>query len=112
MYPKVLLPHPIFFGARKSIRRNLRTTFAILSVIPGVCSSVERPFTVSQRPKINLKRTLGQDSLIHLTLLCIERAYANRVHIQKLINEIVSKEGLSKFFFQQIFKLKHVDDFL
>ena len=55
---------------------------------------------------------MGQDHLSHLALLCIERAYVNRVDIEKVIDEFSSKKGCPKFFFYSIFRSKteKVDD--
>ena len=53
---------------------------------------------------------MGQDRLNHLALLCFERAYVNKVDIEKVIDEFSSKKGHSKFFFQPIFRPKNVDD--
>ena len=60
--------------------------------------------------KTNLKSTIGQDCLSHLAILCIERAYVNRLDLEKVIDEFSSKKGRSKFFFQLIFRQKNIGD--
>ena len=42
---------------------------------------------VLRKPKANLRSTMRQDRLSHLTLLCIERAYVNIVDIEKVTDE-------------------------
>lgn len=53
---------------------------------------------------------MGKERLSHLALLCIERAYVNRVHIEKVIDKFSSKKVCSKFFLQSIFIPKNVSD--
>ena len=53
---------------------------------------------------------MGQDRLNHLAPLCFERAYVNRVDLEKVIDQFSSEKFRSKFFFQPIFKPKNVDD--
>ena len=53
---------------------------------------------------------MGKERLSHLALLCIERAYVNRVHIEKVIDKFSSKKICLKFFFGQIFIPRHVSD--
>ena len=62
----------------KAPARTFRKVVVIFRVIPAVCCSAERSISVLQRRKINLRSTMGQDYLIHITLLCSECAYANR----------------------------------
>ena len=54
---------------------------------------------------------MGQDCLIHVALLCIERPYVNRVDIEKVTDEFSPKKGRSKFFFQPIVRPKNIGDF-
>ena len=44
----------------------------------------------------------------HLAILCIERAYVNRLDIVKVTHEFSPKKGRSKFFFQPIFRPKNI----
>ena len=44
------------------------------------------------------KSTIGQDRSGHLALLCIERAYVNRVDIGKAIDEFSSKNVVPSSF--------------
>ena len=82
---KVLLPDPTFFG--KSAHWDFEKFVVILSVIPAVSSSAERSFSVLRRPKIKFRGNMGQDRLSHLAPLSNERAYVNRVDIEKVIDE-------------------------
>ena len=54
--------------------------------------------------------TMGQDCFSHLAILCIERAYVNRLDIVKVTDEFSPKKGRSKFFFQPIFRPKNTGD--
>ena len=82
MYPKVVLSHPIFFGEKGCC--NFGKVFVILSVAPTISCSAEQSFSVLRRPKTNLRSITGQDRHSHLALLCIERAYVNRVDFQPI----------------------------
>ena len=111
MYLKVILCYPIFFGERA--RCNFRKVVVILSIVPTVSSSLEQSFRVLQRSKTNLRSTMEQDRLSHLTLFFIERAYVSRVDFQpifspkmlviyfgsckkyKLVNSMLAKGNLS-----------------
>ena len=73
-----------FFGER--VRWNFGKVVVFLRVKPTVPCSDERSFSVLQRPKTNLRRTKEQDRLSHLALLCFERAYVNRVDVEKMID--------------------------
>ena len=53
------------------------------------------PATVSET---NLKSTIGQDRSGHLALLCVERAYVNRVDIEKAIDKFLSKNVVPSSF--------------
>ena len=97
MYLEVILSHTIFFGERTCW--NFEKVVVILSVIPTASCSTERSFSFLRRPKANLRSTMEQDHLSYLALLCIERAYVNRVDIKKLLDEFSSIKGCSKFFF-------------
>ena len=108
MYSKVVLPHPIFFGERA--RWKFGKVAVIFSVISTVSYSAERSFSVLRRPKTNLKSTMGQNCFSHLAILCIERAYVNRLDIVKVTDEFSPKKGRSKFFFQLIFRPKNIGD--
>ena len=91
MYPKAILSHSIFFGER--FHCNFGEVAFILGVAPTASCAAEQSFSVLQRPKTDLRNTMGQDRLSHLALLCIKRAYINRVN------------------FQPIFRPKDVSDF-
>ena len=64
----------------------------IFSVIPTASYSSERSFSVLGRPKTNLRSTMGHDSLSHLALLCIERAYIIREDTEKATDEFLPKK--------------------
>ena len=85
MYPKVILSHPFFFGDRA--RYNFGEIVVILSVTPTVSCSAEQSFSILQRPKTTLRSIMGQDLLRHLALLCIERAYVNRIDFQPILDQ-------------------------
>ena len=82
MYLKVIMSHQIFFSERACY--SFGKIVVILSVAPTVPSYAEQSFSVQQRPKTNLKSTMGQDCLCHLALLCTERAYVNRIDFQPI----------------------------
>ena len=95
MYPKVILFHPIFFGDRVCF--NFGNNVFILSAAPTVSCSAEQSFSILQRPKTNLRSIMEQHLLIHLALLCIERAYVNRVDFQPIRTKtLVIRSGFSK----------------
>ena len=79
-----------FFGERA--RLNFGKVVVIFCVIPTVAYSAERSFCVLRRPKQTLKVTMGQDCLIHVALLCIERPYVNRLDIEKVTDEFSPKK--------------------
>ena len=85
MYPKVILSHPFFFGDRA--RCNFGEIVVILSVTPTVSCSAEQSFSILQRLKTTLRSIMGQDLLSHLALLCIERAYVNRIDFQPILDQ-------------------------
>ena len=105
MYSKVILSHPISFGER--VLRTFEKVVIIHSVLPTVYCSAEHSFSVLRRPKTNLKITLVQNCLSHLALLSIERAHVNRLDFEKVIDDLSSEKGRSKFFFQPIFGPKN-----
>ena len=108
MYSKFILSQPNFLGERA--RWNFGKVVAIFSVIPTVFCFPARWYSVLRRPKTNLKSTIGQDCLSHIAILCIERAYVNRLDLEKVIDEFSSKKDRSKFFFQLIFRQKNIGD--
>ena len=83
MYPKVMLSHPIFFGDR--VHCNFGNIVVVLSVASTVLILLNNHLL--QRPKTNLRNIMGQDHLIYLELLCIERAYVNRVDFQPILDQ-------------------------
>ena len=97
-----------FFGERACWKFG--KVSVIFSVISTVSYSAERSFSVLRRPKTNLKSTMGQDCFSHLAILCIERAYVNRLDIVEVTDEFSPKKGRSKFFFQPIFRPKNIGD--
>ena len=93
MYPKVLMSHPNFFDERA--RWNFWKVVFMLSVLPTVCCSGERLFRVFSRLKTNLRRTMGQDRLSHLALLCIDECvYVNKMILNKLLMSFHQKSLL------------------
>ena len=95
MYPKVLLSQSI------TDRWNFGKIVAILSVIPNASCSAERSFSVLRRPKISLRNTMGQDRLNHLAPLCFERAYVNRVDLEKVIDQFSTRKVVPNSFSNQ-----------
>ena len=85
MDPKVILPHPVFFGNRAGC--NLGNNVVILSVAPTVSCSDEQSFSILRRPKTNLRSIMEQYLLSHLALLCIEPTHVNRVDFRPIIDQ-------------------------
>ena len=79
---KVILSNPIFFGERA--RCKFGKVVVILRVTPAVFCSAEQSFSVLRRSETNCRSIMGQDRLSHLVLLCIERAYVNKVDFQPI----------------------------
>ena len=104
MYSKVILFHPIFFGERA--RWNFGKVVVIFSVRLTVSCSAERLFNVLRRPKTNLKSIMSQDCLNHLAILCIERAYVDRLDTEKVIDEFSSKKVVPSSFSNQFLDQK------
>ena len=71
----------------------------IFNTIPATSCSAERSFSALRRLKTYIRSTMGQDRLSHLALLSIERAYANRVDINKVIDVFASRKNRDQFFF-------------
>ena len=71
----------------------------IFNVIPATSCAAERSFSALRRLKTYIRSTMGQDRLSHLALLSIERAYSNKIDMDKVIDEFASRKGRGKFFF-------------
>ena len=64
----------------------------ILSVTPAASCSAKQSFNVLSRPKRNLRGNMGQDRLIHMSLLYIKHPYVKRIDIEKANDEFASKK--------------------
>ena len=70
-----------------SFLQSLGTVAVILNIIPATSCSTEQSFSLLRKLKTYPGSTLEEDCLSHLALLRIERAYSNRVDIEKMIDE-------------------------
>ena len=71
----------------------------ILSTIPTTSCTAETSFSCLRRLKIYLRSTMGQLRLSNLALIHIERALANQINIESVIDRFGRRPGRSKHFF-------------
>ena len=74
----------------------------ILAVIPATSCSVERSFSALRRLKTYLRNTMGQQRVSNITLINIERAYANSVvsnDMDGIIDIFGRRNGRDSYFF-------------
>ena len=64
----------------------------ICQYLPIICKIRGWSFSVLRRTKPSFKSTIGQDCLSHRAMLCIERAYVNRLDIEKVIDLNIVKK--------------------
>jgi hypothetical protein len=70
-----------------------------LASIPATSCSAERSFSCLRRLKTYLRSTMGQDRLSALGLLSIERAYANRLDVNSILDVFGRRRGRDGMFF-------------
>ena len=74
----------------------------ILAVIPATSCSAERSFSALRRLKTYLRNTMGQERINSISLINIEREYANAVmekDMERIINIFASRKGRNSSFF-------------
>ena len=74
----------------------------ILAVIPATSCSAERSFSALHRLKTYLRSTMGQQRVSNITLINIERAYANSVvsnDMDRIIDIFGRRSGRDSYFF-------------
>ena len=74
----------------------------VLSVIPATSCTSKRSFSALRRLKIYLRSTMEQFRWNSLSVICVERVYANLVlknGIDKIINEFASRKSRASAFF-------------
>ena len=74
----------------------------ILNVIPVTFCSAEHSFGALRRLETYLRSTMEKDHLSSLALLCIERAYGNKVlkeQFEKIIDKFAEESNHAQYFF-------------
>ena len=106
--PNLSIVSSDFFGEKT--RWKFGKVDVILSVIPTAflfCWTVVYGFakTKNNPYKNPLKslQSMEHDHLSHQELLCIERAYVDRVDIEKVVDEFLSRKGRFSFSTQLIY---------
>ena len=75
---------------------------SILATIPAMSCSAERSFSGLRRVKTYLRSTMGQERLSSISLLCMERAYTNRIlqnDMDKIIDDFGHRSHRASHFF-------------
>ena len=76
--------------------------FSILATIPATSSSAERSFSALRHLKTYLRRTMGQKRLNSISLINVERAYANSAlknDMEKIIDIFGQRHNRQSYFF-------------